>query len=161
MPVEVGTYSRVFLGLNFKLEANLTSLGETNKVPLTLSLIGIRGEPKGIRATSYNLEEVYEVGTFIHINPMLWAKKETEKKKKKSERVATITLVENYRLEFVLKKCGWEILRNWLVLDRKPSRGAIANNSFLKELGFMEQLENIIEANAVAKYFREREDTQS
>jgi len=44
-------------------------------------MIGIKGVPKGIKATIYNFVEAIEVEGFVHINSSLWFIQETEKKK--------------------------------------------------------------------------------
>lgn len=135
--------------------------GEKYKFPLTLSLVGIRGEPKGIKATIYNLEEAMEVGAFFHINPLSWLVPEGEKKKKRSYKVNPDLLIENYHLDYILKKCGWEILISWLVLDRRPNKTDIVGIRIFKEIRCMEQIENVLNSDTVLKHFSEKDEVEA
>jgi len=146
VPIEIGCFQRIFLG-------------EKHEFPLTLSLVGIRGEPKGVRATIYNLDDASELGVFFHINPALWAVPENEKKKKKLK-TATVTLVEHYHLDYILRKCGWEILKDSLVLDKRPNRIDIVGIKMFKEIRNVEQIENVLNPDTILKYFdlKERDD---
>jgi len=146
-PIEIGSYHRIFLG-------------EKYKFPLTLSMVGIRGEPKGIKATIYNFDEAIEVGAFFHINPLSWLVNEKEKKKKRSYKVNPDLLVENYHLDYILKKCGWEILINWLVLDRRPNKTDIVGIRIFKEIRSMEQIENVLNSDTVLKHFSEKDEVE-
>ena len=77
-------------------------------------MIGIKGVPKGIKTTIYNFVEAIEVEGFVP-----WFIQETEKKKKKTHQVIPMTLIENYHTDNILKRCGWDILKSWLVLDEE------------------------------------------
>jgi len=147
VPIEIGCYQRVFLG-------------EKYKFPLTLSLVGIKGEPKGIRATIYNLEDASEVGAFFHINPSVWTVPEGERKKK-SRRMATLTLTEHYYLEYLLKRCGWEIVKNWLVLDKRPNRIDIVGIKLFKEIRTTEQLENVLNPDTIFRHLGTRDEVEA
>jgi len=92
-------------------------LGEKYKFPLTLSYVGLKGEPLGIKATLYNYNEMTDQGSFFHINPSYWAKKPEDIKKKKSSKVASLPLLDDFQIEYVLKKGGWDILFNSLMID--------------------------------------------
>ena len=124
---------------------------------MTLSLIGIRGEPKGIKATVYNREDAYEVGAFFHINPMAWFINENERKKKKSYKVDAITIIENYHLETILKKCGWDILKSRLVFSEDEGKISITGIKLSKESRSMEQVENILNSDNLFKYFQDKD----
>lgn len=128
---------------------------------MTLSLVGIKGEPKGIRASVYSLEDTYEIGAFFHINPSVWAVNEKEKKKKRSERVATLTLVENYHLDYILKRGGWEILKKKLIIDIKPNKVEILGIKSVKDSRSMDQLENVLNSDTVFKYFSEKDEVEA
>lgn len=134
-------------------------IGEKHKFPLTLSLVGIRGEPRGIRATIYNVDEAYEVGAFFHVNPVMWSINEGEDKKKKKGRMATLTLIENYHLEFVLRKCGWEVVKDALLIEKKPLRMDIKGIKVNKGCKHMEQLENILNTGSVLKYLMDKDNS--
>jgi len=143
VPIEIGCFQRIFLG-------------EKHEFPLTLSMVGIRGEPKGVRATIYNLEDASELGAFFYINPALWALSENQKKKKKPKKMAPLTLIENYHLESILSQCGWKILRDSLVLDKKPNRIDIVGIKMRKEIRNVEQIENILNPDTVLRYFDQK-----
>jgi len=147
VPIEVGAHHRVYLG-------------EKYKFPLTLSMIGIRGEPKGIKATIYNFDEAIEIGAFFHINALLWHIHETERKKKKTHKVLPMPLIENYHLDHILRRCGWEIIKNWLVLDKRPNRVDIVGIKIFKEIRSMEQLENVLNSDTILKYFNEKDEVE-
>ena len=106
------------------------------------------------------MQDAIEVGAFFHINPSSWAVKESEKKKKRSEKIATLTLVENYHLDRVLKRGGWDLLKNWLVMDKRPNRVDIVGIKIFKEIRSMEQIENILDSDSIFKYFSEKDEVE-
>ncbi len=128
---------------------------------MTLSLVGIKGEPKGIRATIYNLDDASELGAFFYINPQAWAVPENQKKKEKQKRMATLTLIEHYHLDYILRKCGWEILKDSLVLDKRPNRIDIVGIKMFKEIRNVEQIENVLNPDTVLKYFGEKDEVEA
>lgn len=124
-------------------------------------MIGIKGEPRGIKATIYNFEEAMEVGAFFHINPSSWFIEEADKKKKRrSERVNPVTIVENYYLARILKKCGWEILKNWLVLEKRPNRVDIVGIKIFKDIRQTEQIENVLNSDTILKHINDKDQVE-
>ncbi len=121
-------------------------------------MIGIKGEPKAIKATIYNYDEGIEVGALFHLNAKCWLIDENERIKRKFNKVNPIPLVENYHLSYILKKCGWEILKSWLVLDKRPNRVDIVGIKILKEITNMEHLENVLNSDTILQYFNKKEE---
>jgi len=75
--------------------------------------------------------------------------------------MATLTLTEHYYLEYILKRCGWEIVKNWLVLDKRPNRIDIVGIKLFKEIRTTEQLENVLNPDTIFRYFGSKDEVEA
>lgn len=129
--------------------------------PLTISLVGIKGKPFGIKATTYNRNDVKESGVFFFIDPSYWVKKIDPKVKSKSLKIETSALLENFYLDYILKKGGWDIIKDALVIGNAAQKIEVLGIKATKGYGNTDQLENIINNEAIAKYYKFKEQIET
>jgi hypothetical protein len=147
------------LGVPIEIAAfNRTYLGKKVQFPLTLSLVGIKGKPLGIKAAVFNATDVTEYGAFIHIDPPHWDKKIEDRKKRRSERVDPLPMIENYHLEYLLKRIGWDIIKTSLMLDITQKKVEITGIKNSRATCWTDQLENVISTDTILKYYREKSE---
>jgi len=138
---KISTYSRIFTGDN---------------CPLTLSVLGTDEKPLGIRATIYNRNEIIEKGVFLFLDPSYW--KKHEKVKKSFVNLALHT----YHLEYILKRCGWEIIRASLEIQKNTDSNEYVIKGIKRKgrLFDVDRLENILNLGNVIHFLKEREDKE-
>jgi len=106
----------------------------------------------------YNRNEIIDSGVFIHLDPKYWEKRKEEIAKKKSERVDPLPLIENYHLEYILKRGGWDIIKNALVIDTNPNKISMVGVKSMKGSSNTEQLENILNPDTILRYFKMKDE---
>lgn len=112
-----------------------------------------------MKATLYNREELKEYGAFFHINSELWSKEPSELKKR-NWKVNPFELVDNYHLEHILKKGGWKILEEALVLDTNLKKMQVVGIKIMKGISPMEQIENILNSESMFSLYKSKEDAE-
>jgi len=120
-------------------------------------MVGLRGKPIGIKASVYNPNEVTEYGAFLYIDAMNWEKKKEELSKRKSEGPDPLPMIEKYHLDYILKRAGWDIIRNALNLNTNPNKVEIMGVKIMKGVSWTDQFENIVNSDSIFKYFREKD----
>lgn len=113
-PLECGGFFRTFIG-------------NTYKMPLTLSVIGYQGVPFGVKAVIYDPLEYKENGMLFTVNPEVWRKNlGNEQIKKKTTKYMTVIPIEgDFHLHYVLEKVGYKILLNIIQFEKTNSSGYI------------------------------------
>ena len=113
----------------------------------------------GIKATIYNQFDCSDVGVFLFANPEVWRKndKNIQAPKKKKKFISNIPLVEDYDLGYILKKVGWKLIESSLIIEYVTEKNSyeIAGIKTISGSSCIDQIENIINLSAIARYYKE------
>lgn len=122
---------------------------------MTLSLIGVRGHPQGVKATIYNPEECAESGVLFLLQPADWIKlvDETEKKQQKRFTVP-LPMKTDYNLCEVLSKSGFDLLNAALCFNKIRSKVELLGAKSLRQLLRLDLMENYINPVELIKLLR-------
>jgi hypothetical protein len=132
--------------------------GKSYKFPLTVSLMGTKLRPLGIKATIYSVNDASESGVFLFLNDKMWEKTQEDIAKKKIKRYNFIPVLDNYYLEYILKAGGWEIIQKALFLDTNPKKFEIVGVKIVKGVSMTDQMENIVNIQSLVEYLKEKQD---
>lgn len=166
IPVDYGCFHRIFKGIRLShwtlLMKPLLLLGELYKFPASFTLIGVRGNPAGVRVTVFNAEQCSETGVFLFIDPAAWKKVpkplKPGEKKKRTRKYVGLPMVEEYNLTQILKSYGFRLLDDYVIFDNDPARVSVRGVRSLKGFSCVDRLENAVTIQNVIKYLKEKTD---
>lgn len=135
-------------------------LGSNNKTPITISLIGIKGHPIGVKATIFNTRDFLEQGVFFTLDPSNWQKSSAIASfPHKGKKCVDLPMIEDYNLVSILNAYGFKIIQDYLSVDDTISKGT--NTLRVKSMGAkfcVDVLENPLSFCNVVKYLRKKTD---
>mmetsp|Transcript_28498 Transcript_28498/g.25375 ORF Transcript_28498/g.25375 Transcript_28498/m.25375 type:complete len:127 (-) Transcript_28498:357-737(-) len=124
---------------------------------MTMSLLGVKNRPIGVKVTIYNPNELCDSGIFLHLNYKTWEKDKTIYKKKKEGKYTHLPMIDDYHLDFILKKCGWDIIQNALLIDTNPRKMEVVGVRMVKGLSMTDHLENVVNPESIVKIFKDQD----
>lgn len=161
-PIESGCFERTFRGISLQLESfnNEFIIGDTYKYPVTLTLVGVKGHPIGVKATSYSPKTCVEHGAFFLLEPSNWKKApQAVKKQSKLKNCEELPMNEDYNLTEVLKSYGFKIIQNYIEFDDCPVKGvSLLGVRSAGGASCVDVLENPLSFCNFAKYLKEKTD---
>lgn len=141
--------------MQVKINKLTKNLGSEYKRPVTYALVGVKGEPIGVKVTAYNTVECAEQGLFFPLDPAEWRKLKRNQKQKKYNGLA---MVEEYNLTPILKSYGFKILQEYVYIDQLSSKFEIMGVRSLKSTCNIDLLASILSVENFLKYLREKTD---
>lgn len=64
-------------------------------------------------------------------------------------------MLDDYHIEYILKRCGWDIIKGAILLNTNPRKSEIVGVRMVKGLSMTDHLENIVNTETIVKYYKE------
>ena len=134
-------------------------IGSHFRFPTTFTLIGVKGNPVGVKVTVFNPEHCIESGVFMFLEPSSWKKIPKQlkpgEKKKRTKKYVGLPMIEEYNLAQILKSYGFKILDDYVLFDvADVQRIRVIGVRSMRGYSNVDQLENAVTIQNVIKYLR-------
>lgn len=136
---------------------DLGTVGDDYKFPVTISLIGVRGHPQGVKATLYNPEECSEIGVLFLLQPAGWKKRVDPTVKKRQKRFTIpMAMKTEYELYEILANNGFDLLIKDLIFNLSAAKAELLGSRSHGSCLRVDLFENHINLTNLAGLLREK-----